>query len=202
MDKPKSVDDFIEKYPKWKTELDYLRELVLDTNMEESIKWQFPTYTLNGQNVVSIFASKKYAGLWFFQGVFLEDQAKKLFNAQEGKTKALRQWRLHNIHEIQPDTDLIRAYIYEAMENSLEGKKIKPVRNTKPVIIDAALVQFFKQNPLIKKVFDTFSLSKRREYADYISSAKREATKQSRLKKIEPMISSGKGLHDAYKKKK
>lgn len=87
------------------------------------------------------------------------------------------------------------------MENSLQGKKLKPSRNTKPIVIDPALADFFNQNPLVKELFDSFSLSKRREYADYILAAKREATKQNRLKKIEPMILSRKGLNDLYKKK-
>ena len=34
---------------------------------------------------------------------------------------------------------------------------------------------------------------------EYISKAKREATKQSRLEKIKPKILRGVGLHDKYK---
>jgi len=44
------------------------------------------------------------------------------------------------------------------------------------------------------------SLSKQREYSEYISEAKRETTKVTRLKKITPLIEAGKGLHDKYKK--
>ena len=38
-----------------------------------------------------------------------------------------------------------------------------------------------------------------REYADYIESAKREATKITRLEKIIPLIEKGIGLNDKYK---
>lgn len=37
------------------------------------------------------------------------------------------------------------------------------------------------------------------EFCDHVASAKREATKQSRLDKIRPMILDGIGLHDTYK---
>ena len=40
---------------------------------------------------------------------------------------------------------------------------------------------------------------KQREYAEYIQTAKQDATKQTRLEKITPMILKGVGLNDKYK---
>jgi uncharacterized protein YdeI (YjbR/CyaY-like superfamily) len=40
---------------------------------------------------------------------------------------------------------------------------------------------------------------KQREYCEYISEAKRDATKLKRLEKIIPMIIEGVGLNDKYK---
>jgi len=54
-------------------------------------------------------------------------------------------------------------------------------------------------NAEFSKHFETFSLSKKREYADHISEAKRVATQLKRLEKIIPMILNGVGLHDKYK---
>ena len=54
-------------------------------------------------------------------------------------------------------------------------------------------------NTEFSKQFESFSLSKKREYTDHISEAKREATQQKRLEKIIPMILRGAGLHDKYK---
>ena len=39
------------------------------------------------------YTFKEYFGIWFFQGGTLVDELKVLTNAQEGKTKAMRQWR-------------------------------------------------------------------------------------------------------------
>ncbi|CAM1354041.1 protein of unknown function [Tenacibaculum insulae] len=56
--------------------------------------------------------------MWFFQGFFLFDDKKVLQNAQEGKTKAMRQWRFYNLKDI--DVNLVRH-----IKNSEEGKELK-----------------------------------------------------------------------------
>ena len=51
----------------------------------------------------------------------------------------------------------------------------------------------------MKAAFDKLSPGKQREYTEYISSAKRDETKQKRIEKILPMIDAGIGLHDKYR---
>ena len=65
--------------------------------------------------MIGIGACNSYSGIWFLNGVFLKDKQKKLINAQEGVTKALRQWRFSSVDEIEPE--LIKAYIHEAINN-------------------------------------------------------------------------------------
>ena len=50
-----------------------------------------------------------------FKWCISKDKQKKLINAQEGVTKALRQWRFSSVDEIVPE--LIKAYIHEAINN-------------------------------------------------------------------------------------
>lgn len=50
-----------------------------------------------------------------------------------------------------------------------------------------------------KESFKSLTPGKQREYCEHIATAKREATKLSRLEKIKPMILKGIGLHDKYK---
>ncbi len=64
------------------------------------------------KNVVGLGAFKSYFGLWFHQGALLADKNQVLINCQEGKTKALRQWRMTDKKEI--DARTINAYIKEA----------------------------------------------------------------------------------------
>ena len=52
---------------------------------------------------------------------------------------------------------------------------------------------------LLTKPFNALALTKKREFSDYISEAKRDETKTKRLEKIIPMILNCKGLHENYK---
>jgi uncharacterized protein YdeI (YjbR/CyaY-like superfamily) len=73
-----------------------------------------PVYALKGKNVAGFSAFKSWAGIWFFQGVFLKDEKGVLINAQEGTTKGLRQWRFKSAGEIRSHRDTILAYLEEA----------------------------------------------------------------------------------------
>jgi len=190
------VSNYINKHPKWEAALTLLRGLLNKSELTEEVKWGAPAYTLNGKIVIGLAGFKNHAAIWFHQGVFLKDTAGKLLNAQEGKTKALRQWRIEKEDTIEPA--IVTKYIEEAIANSKAGKEVKKAR-TKKVVIPTELTEAFKNNPPLKHSFDTLMPGKQREYAEYISEAKRDATKQSRLEKITPMIQQGVGLHDKYK---
>lgn len=189
------IDAYISKHSQWQAELELLIQLLRSTEMEEHIKWGVPVYSVDGKNVVGVAAFKHYVGLWFYQGVFLKDKAKVLHNAQEGKTKALRQWRFNGSDEI--DQKLVLAYVKEAIDNQKQGKELKPQK--KALIIPEELNAALKQDVKLNAAFDAFSPSHQREYADYISEAKKEATRLRRLEKIIPMIKEKQGLHDKYK---
>mgnify|MGYP000695154321 CR=1 FL=1 len=193
-----SVDEFIEVQSNWKAPLELLREILLETELEETVKWGFPCYTWMNKNVVGLGSFKSYCGLWFFQGVFLQDPARVLINAQDGKTKGMRQWRFANMEEI--DRDLVKSYIEEAIQNQKDGKEVKAASPKKTVDIPAELAEVLASSPDYQEAFDKFTTGKQREFAEYVSTAKREATKLSRLEKIKPMILEGVGLNDRYRK--
>ena len=192
-----TVNEFMNRHQEWSRELKKLRKLLLKLPFKETIKWGVPAYTIDGKNVVGIGAFKNYVGLWFFNGSFLKDKENKLYNAQDGKTRGMRQWRFNSLNEM--DEVLITQYLNEAITNQKEGKVIKLIRNTKPVVIPSELKNILDNDAKLNASFEKFSISKQREYATYISEAKREATKQTRLQKITPMIFEGKGLYDKYK---
>lgn len=200
MRKPSSPKDYFEHLEFGKDISEKLRSILLKYDFEESIKWMFPVYSLDGKNLLSIGATKKYVGLWFFQGGLLADELRLLTNAQEGKTKAMRQMRFVDIIEI--NENIIRAYVDEAIENHKAGREIKSVKpNAKIVAIPVLLVEVLKENNLLQLAFDKLSQSKKNEYSEYITTAKQEATKLRRLKKIIPMIMEGVGMNDKYRKR-
>ncbi len=200
MERHKTVESYLDKQSEWKAPLLLLRELLNAEAFEETVKWGFPVYTVKGKNVVGLGSFKSYVGIWFFQGALLKDQQKKLVNAQEGKTQAMRQWRFQSIEEIEQEAELIVTYLREAIANQEAGKEIKPAKaGKKPLIIPPELQKAFNEDASLRDAFEAMNLTKKREYAEYIEIAKREATKQSRLERIIPMIRDGVGMNDKYK---
>ena len=191
-----SVDDYIADAGAWQGELERLREILLSTELEEEVKWGGPCYTYDGKNVVGMAGFKSYFGLWFHQGALLKDEKKVLINAQEGKTKALRQWRMQTGKDIKPA--IIRSYVREAIKLAREGKQIAPARN-KPSVVPVELKKAFRAHRSASEKFKKLHPGLQREYTEYIADAKREDTKLRRIGKILPMIRKGIGLHDKYR---
>lgn len=198
MKKVHSVEEYIETNFHFEAALTLLRAIINTTELQEAIKWSAPVYTLNGKNVIGLGAFKNHFGIWFFNGVFLKDKHQLLVNAQEGKTKALRQMRFESIEEV--NKDVLLSYLKEAIENEKQGKGIKPVRNTKKaLVIPKELENLMDSTSTLRLAFKKLTPGRQREYCEYIKAAKREATKHSRIEKIAPMIVAGIGLNDKYK---
>ena len=91
----------------------------------------------------------------------------------------------------------MKSYVAEAVENQKAGKEIKPEK--KKLEIPKELKFALEEHPEFRSAFEKLTPGKRREYADHIASAKREATRLSRIDKCRPMILDGVGLNDKYK---
>ena len=197
MKRARTADEFFAAADLWGDELPRLRDILLATPLSEEIKWGGPCYTYNGKNVVGIGAFKSYFGLWFYQGALLKDDKQVLINAQEGKTRALRQWRMTSAKDIKPS--IIKRYVREAISLVEQGREIQADRAaalTLPDELQAAL----RRTRGATARFDALRPGLQREYAEYIAAAKRDDTKKNRIHKILPMILAGVGLNDKYRR--
>lgn len=190
------VTAYIDKHEKWKDELNQLRKVFQQSELVEEVKWGAPSYSFNKKLVAGMAAFKNHYAIWFHQGVFLKDPAGKLHNAQEGKTKALRQWKFESGDTI--DDGLILSYLQEATENAKAGKQIKPQRSSTWTIPEL-MQNVLAESKELTAAYQALTPGKQKDYANYIGEAKREATQKSRMEKIIPMILEGKGLWDKYK---
>ena len=196
MSKVNSVDDFLRssKYPE---ELRILRRIILSAGLDEHVKWGAPVYSYQGHNVIGMRGFKSYFALWFFQGSLLADKHKKLMNAQEGVTKALRQWRMTSAADI--DKKVLLSYLREAIENEKRDKRVAPKKPTsKTPSLPPELANALASSKRLQGAFSKLTPGRQKDYAEYIAEAKREETRATRLKKIMPMILSGLGLNDKY----
>ena len=184
-----------DKVKNWEEELLFLKSIIDKTELTETIKWGGPIYVYNKKNVIGIGGFKNYFAIWFLNGVFLKDEKKHLINAQEDKTKSMRQWRFTSKDEVNEKEVL--AYILEAIENEKQGKVIR--KSKKEAIVSELLEKQMAQNPALKEAFEKFSPYKQYEFLEYIESAKQEKTKLSRIEKVIPMILGNVGLNDKYR---
>lgn len=193
---PASENKGMWKYSgQWEEELLLLKAIIDKTELIETTKWGGPVYVYEKKNVIGLGGFKDYFAIWFFNGVFLKDDKKKLINAQEEVTKSLRQWRFASKEEINEKE--ILEYILEAIENEKQGKIIKPSK--KEAIVSELLNVEMVKNPALKDAFEKFSPYKQYEFLEYIETAKQEKTKLSRIEKVIPMILGNVGLNDKYR---
>ncbi len=197
VDATSKIEAYFAKEGPFKEGLAKLRELVLQTELTETLKWGAPVYTINNKNVVGVIAFKSYFGLWFYNGCYLKDPEKVLENAQEGKTKAMRHWKFQSVHEIPPQKVL--SYIKEAIYNQKNGLEWILERK-KETIIPPELKEAFTKNTALAASFKALTPYKQREYCEYIETAKQQKTKNNRLQKIVPMILEGSSINDKYRK--
>ena len=96
------------------------------------------------------------------------------------------------------EKSLIIMYVLEAFDNQRQGRIVKP-ENLMFLSVPCDLELAFNSNPKLNAAFENLAPYKKREYAELLSSAKREETRARRLEKIIPMILAGKGLNDRYR---
>ena len=77
-----------------------------------------------------------------------------------------------------------------------QGKVHKAEKS--PLVMSDFFHDFLMQENL-ETAFEKLTLTKKKEFVEYIDTAKQEKTKLSRLEKIKPMILEGIGLHDKYR---
>lgn len=194
--KVNSFEQYVDLEDSFQDELNWLRDILISTELEETIKWNIPTYCINNKNVIGIIRLKDRVNIWFHQGVFLNDRHDLLINASEGKTKGMRSIKISSVNEVSEE--ILRDYIVEAIENQKAGMEIK-VERGKVVEVPELLMTELK-NKNILHLFEVFTQSKQNEFSEYIIGAKQEKTKINRLEKIIPMIEEGIGLNDKYRK--
>ncbi len=179
----------------WRTEVETLRQIVLDTGLKEEMKWGIPVYTLNGKNILSISALKPFANVSFFKGVLLNDKHNIL--QQQGNLQSDRLIQFTHVNDIIKWKDALVEYIHEAKSIEEKGLKVEFKKNPEP--IPQELLNAFTDDPTFEKAFESLTLSKQRGYIIHFSQPKQSLTRVNRIQKYKEHIFSGIGLNDKYK---
>lgn len=174
--------------------MQYLRDLLLETELKEEYKWSQPCYTLNGKNVLILTAFKDYCCLAFFKGSLMKDLDQIMF-VPGRNSQAARQLRFKTSEEIKKQKSLIRKYINEAIELEKSGAKVAFKQKDELKFPDE-LIQRFDQDPIFKKSFESLTPGRQRSWNLHFTSARQSATRSSRIEKAKQKIFEGKGWNE------
>jgi uncharacterized protein YdeI (YjbR/CyaY-like superfamily) len=187
-------DAYFRKAKKWREESEKLRMIMLDCQLTEELKWRLPCYTFQNNNIVIIQSFKDYCALLFFKGALLKE-AKRILVAPGQNTQSGRQIRFTNVREIVEMENILKAYIYEAIEVEKAGLKVN-YKKTTEFIIPEEFQRKLDRSPALKTAFDALTPGRQRAYILHFSAPKQSKTRESRVEKWMQQILSGKGLND------
>lgn len=173
-----------------------------EPELEETIKWGFPCFTIQNKIICSFSAYKNHCVFRFWQGSSLEDSAGIL--AKVGETEMGKLSKIKKIEDL-PDSEVLVKYIRAAIELSQKESAKKPMTKEKKLTVDLKsfdLPEIFSAFPKQAEKFDAFSPSHRNEYIAWITEAKTDATRIKRIETMMEWILDGKSRNWKYEKKK
>jgi uncharacterized protein YdeI (YjbR/CyaY-like superfamily) len=190
--KDPNVDEFVQSADQWPKEIAYLRRILLDCLLTETYKWHTPVYMFGSKNLIAITSLKDHCALNFFNGALLRDEEGMLI--KPGEHTQLGRWmKFGSVQEIVANEDLIKAYVFEAMEAQRLGITLeKPADIPYPT----ELSTIFNEKPTFKAAFEKLTPGRQRAYLRYFTDGKQSETRTSRIEKNEKYILKGFGLTD------
>lgn len=175
-------------------ELLLLRDIILETGLQEELKWKHPCYTFNNKNIIILTAFKGQCILSFFKGVLLQDELKILTSPTENM-QSTRQLLFKNIQDILEMKDVIKRYIYEAIEIEKSGEKVK-LKTTSDFKMVTEFQTKLQEMPELNTAFYALTPGRQRGYLLFFAAPKQSKTIESRIDKMIPRILEGKGIND------
>lgn len=192
------IDQYIAKAPEFaRPILAHLREVVHAAcpEVEETMKWSTPHFTSGGM-LCHMASFKQHCAFGFWKGALVMGDGAR-------SDDAMGQFgRLTSLADLPAD-DVLAGYVREAKRLNDEGVKAparaKPAEK-KELAMPDDLAAALRENPDALGHFEGFSPSKRKEYVEWITEAKSDATRAKRLGTAVEWIAEGKARHWKYEK--
>ena len=165
-------------------------------DVTETIKWGVPHFDYKGP-LGSMAGFKQHVGYGFWKAKLMDD-THGLFAASE---HAMGGMKVTNLREL-PSEKVLVEYIRQAIRLNEEGVKV--VRSKRGAVerpeVPADLAAALKKNVSARKTYESFPPSGQREYVEWITEAKQEATRQRRLETAIEWMTEGKPRNWKYMK--
>ncbi|MGE0031596.1 MAG: YdeI family protein [Steroidobacteraceae bacterium] len=192
-----AVDAYIAKSAEFaRPILARLRALMHKTcpQIEETIKWGVPHFEYKGV-VANMAAFKQHACFGFWKQRLMDDPA-GFFPAADDSSMGGR--KIHAMSDLPADAVLVR-YIKAAVALNEQGVKVpRPKAKKAPVKPPADLQAALKKNAKARATYEALTPSKQREYVEWLTEARREATRLTRLATAIEWLAAGKSRYWKY----
>jgi uncharacterized protein YdeI (YjbR/CyaY-like superfamily) len=197
------IDAYIRKtQPFARPILEHLRDVVHAAcpEVEEKLKWSHPHFDYKGM-MCGTAAFKSHATFGFWKHSVMVKEASEAAGFRRDAMGSFG--RLTSVDDLPPRRELVKL-IRLAMKLNDDGVK-NPVRsNPKPkraIRPPAAFSAALKKNKKALAIFESFPPSQKREYLEWITEAKTDATRDQRISTAVEWMAEGKRRNWKYAKK-
>ncbi len=161
--------------------------------VEETIKWGVPHFEYQGV-IAGMAAFKQHAAFGFWKRRLIKDPAGFFSKGESGMGGR----KIRSMDELPSDTVLL-GYIREAVALNEQGVRVpRSTRKKPPVKAPPYLAAALRKNAKARKTFESFSPSQQREYVEWLTDAKKEATRERRLATAIEWMAEGKTQNWKY----
>ena len=152
---------------------------------EETIKWSMPHWTIGGKNVAGMAAFKAHCAF--------------MVHGDGRQGDAMGQYgKLASLTDVPPDAELV-AKLHDARDRLAQPQPKKAKAAAKPEIpMPEDFAAALAAGGAARDNFERFAPSHRREYLEWVTTAKAEATRDKRIAQAVDWIAEGKKRNWKY----
>jgi uncharacterized protein YdeI (YjbR/CyaY-like superfamily) len=194
------VDTYIEKSADFaKPILMQLRASVHEhcPEAEETIKWGFPHFMYRGM-LCSMASFKQHCAFGFWKGSLVVDAKGRTLEQAMGQFG-----RIGKLSDL-PTRSAMRGFIRKAMqlnEDGVSARQRKPKGGPRKTLrAPPYFMVALKKNKAALATFEALAPSKKRDYVEWLTEAKTDATREKRLATSLEWLAAGKARYWKYEK--
>jgi hypothetical protein len=170
-----------------------------DPSITEAMKWSCPAFMGRGI-LANVGAFKAHVRFGFWRGKDMKDLNEHF---EKSKTESVCAWKVEHVRDLPPKETLV-AWFQEALALdatlSQPSKKKSSARRApdRKVAVPEDFAAALAGNAAANATFEAFPYSKRKDYVEWITGAKREATRARRLAQAIEWLAEGKSRNWKY----
>ena len=167
----------------------------------ETMKWSAPFFDYKGV-LGQMAAFKNHVSWGFWKAQLMNDPHGVLSAMGEAGKTTMGGSKVSDVKDLPPRKVMVEL-VKEAMRLNAEGVKIgraPSTRSAEPVEVPADLAAALKKDEKARATFEGFPPGQKREYVQWLTDAKQDATRQKRLATAIEWMAEGKPRNWKYMK--